>query len=342
MNSLFEDTWSALAINDVAALKGPILVIGATGFIGSKLFFSLAQRRDDVYGAAPLVSQNWRFQKLPSQALSKRLVGMDITQREATLETLKKLRPGTVFNLSAYGAYENESDADRIYQVNFFGAVNLIRSLREIGCEAYVHAGTSSEYGLNCESPKEGDALEPNSDYAVAKASTSHLIFYYGKVLGLPLINLRLYSVYGPYESRNRLIPRLVCEGLEGRFPPLASPNISRDFLYVDDCTRAFVRAAVTACRTTPGLSINIGTGTKLTIRDVAHTAQQVFDIAIEPRFGTMSNRKWDLPDWYANVTLAKETMNWRSSIEFEHGLKLTRDCEMAARKELKATKVFY
>jgi len=46
--------------------------------------------------------------------------------------------------------------------------------------------------------------------------------------------------------------------------------------------------------------------------------------------------------DWYANVTLAKETMNWRSSIEFKHGLKLTRDWEMAAQKELKATKNFY
>src|SRR6202012_222088 len=113
-------------------------------------------------------------------------------------------RPETVFNLSAYGAYSKQNNANLIYETNLLGTLNILEECKRI--TAYVHAGSSSEYGLNCEGPKEDDELIPNSHYAVSKVSGGYRIKFYAKVPQLPAVNLRLYSIYGAWEDPDRLI----------------------------------------------------------------------------------------------------------------------------------------
>jgi len=57
----------------------------------------------------------------------------------------------------------------------------------------------------------------------------------YGKKKSFPCANLRLFSVYGPYEDASRLVPALVRYGLQEKFPPFVDGAISHDFVYVDD-----------------------------------------------------------------------------------------------------------
>ena len=120
---------------------------------------------------------------------------------------VRKHRPRTIFNLAAYGGYERQNAAARIHTVNYLGTLNLVER-RDAGCDAFVQAGTSSEYGLNCAGPDESASLEPNSDYAVSKVATSYLMNYYGRFENFPCTHLRIYSVYGPWEERDRLVPR--------------------------------------------------------------------------------------------------------------------------------------
>jgi Nucleoside-diphosphate-sugar epimerases len=149
------------------------------------------------------------------------------------------------------------------------GTLNLVTALRDAGCDAFVQAGTSSEYGLNCAGPDESASLEPNSDYAVSKVATSYLMSYYGRLENFPCTHLRIYSVYGL--GRNVIVScRPDQLGLQGSYPPLVDPHISRDFIYVDDCTRAFVRAALTTCRSAPGQIFNIATGSKTSLGEIA------------------------------------------------------------------------
>jgi dolichol-phosphate mannosyltransferase len=249
---------------------------------------------------------------------------------------MSQLKPRTVFNVAAYGGYERQGDALRIHKVNYLGVLHLIRSLLEHGCDAFVQAGSSSEYGLNCSAPHESDELLPNSHYAVSKGSSSLLIKYYGRIKGFPCVNLRLYSVYGPWEERDRLIPVLLTNVLNGTFPPFVDRNISRDFIYIDDCMRAFVKAALTVCKTEPGLSINIASGTKTSLEEVAEIARRIFDVREEPKFGSMGNRKWDLSDWFGNPRVAFQKMEWQHRISFEEGLRFTGLWERAARKTIR------
>lgn len=330
--NLFSHNWNSEEIKQVKKLTGPILIVGASGFIGAKLFYNLTKYRSDVFACSKNIKQSWRL----SSADSSKLISLDILDFDNLKNTFERIKPQTVFNLSAYGAYSRQTDTERIHQTNYIGTLNLIRALMESGCSAFVQAGSSSEYGLNCAGPDENDQLLPNSDYAASKVGASYLVKYYGKIHNFPGVNLRLYSIFGPWEERDRLIPMLISSGLQGKYPNLVNKDISRDFVYVDDCTSAFVKAALTACKTKPGLSINIASGKKTTLEEVAKTSQKLFNIAEDPTFGSMENRKWDLSDWFGKPDLAKEILDWEYKTSFEEGLKLNIQWEKEASEKLK------
>ena len=309
-----------LKIGDwVKALRGPILVLGAGGFVGANLLRMLLQHRGDVYGVVRLLPA-WRLEGIESQ----HILEVDLTDLAATRNMIGKLSPATLFDCIAYGAYSFETDYNLIYRTNFTSLVQLVELLAQTSFTALIHAGSSSEYGLKSAGPSEDESLQPNSHYAVSKAAASDYITFAGKVRRLPVANLRLYSVYGPYEDVSRLIPNLVAKGMKGEFPPFVDPKTSRDFVYVDDVCAAFI---MTAAKLTPDLygeSFNIGTGQKTTIAELAEVARQTFAIKGEPVFGDMAGRAWDLSDWYAAPAKAENLIGWTSQTSLSEGLDRT------------------
>jgi dolichol-phosphate mannosyltransferase len=305
----------------IKRLPGPILVLGASGFVGANLWRHLIAQRDDVYGTY-FHSPAWRLEGFSPE----RVIQTDLLCESNLDELLKKVKPRVIFNCLSYGAYSFETQADRIYQTNFLLTEKLLRKLDPSHVAAYVHAGSSSEYGSNASAPTEDVTPLPNSDYAVSKIASSQLLEYYGKNKSLPCANLRLYSVFGPLEDSSRLIPNLIKEGTQGKYPPLVEPKVSRDFVYVDDVCEAFLDASLMLKKEFYGDSFNIGTGTKTTIQDAALAAKKVLKIPGEPVFQSMENRSWDLPDWYANPQKANRVLGWKAQTSFEDGLRLTSD----------------
>jgi dolichol-phosphate mannosyltransferase len=304
----------------VRRLQGPILVIGASGFVGANLFRALLAVRSDVYGTASRAPA-WRLAGLPDANVKV----VDLLVESNLDALLDEVRPQTVFNCIAYGGYSFETDARLIYQTNFHFTARLVARLEARRVACYVHAGSSSEYGDNAAAPREDAPTAPNSEYAVSKVAAAQLLHFYGKRKKFPCANLRLYSVYGPYEDSSRLIPTAVRMGLGGRYPDFVDPNVSRDFIYVDDAARAFVDTALTLEEAHYGESFNVGTGVKTTIGDVAATAKAAFGLTHEPTF-TMPQRRWDLPDWYADPSKAAAVLGWRARVGFADGFRRTAD----------------
>lgn len=307
--------------HDVSQLQGPILVFGASGFIGCNLLLQLSSIRSDVYAVTHNPRSAWRLRLANVDA--SRILYCDITYRNSIRELFTSVKPGTIFDLSAYGAYARQADVSMIYNTNVLGCVNI---LEECTPETvYVHGGSSSEYGRNCSGPTENDMLLPNSHYSISKVAASYMVDYYGKVRGIPCVNLRLFSIYGPWEEPDRLIPRLIENGRRGTLPPLVNPRISRDFVYVDDCVDALVRAANRAASDeVKGRSINIGTGVKTTIEDAVEVVRKQLQIASAPEWGSMANRHWDEADWFGNYDLANKLLGWKPATGFAAGMQKT------------------
>jgi polyisoprenyl-phosphate glycosyltransferase len=303
----------------VRALRGPIVVLGAGGFVGANLLRRLLKHREDVFGVVRSLP-TWRLDGIDR----RHILEADLIDLAAARNLVTNVRPRTIFNCVAYGAYSFETDFDLIYRTNFSALVQLVELLAETDFTAFIHAGSSSEYGTKSAGPLEEESLQPNSHYSVSKAAASNYIAYAGKIRRLPIVNLRLYSVYGPLEDTSRLIPNLVAKGLNGSFPPLADPNTSRDFIYIHDVCDAFVQAAARLTPDIYGEALNIGTGRGTTIRQLAKIAADVFAIGEEPIFGSMAGRSWDLPDWYAAPGKAERLLNWTAKTDLATGLKLT------------------
>ncbi len=303
----------------IERLQGPVLVLGASGFVGANVFRTILKTRDDVFGTAMLVPA-WRLEGLPE----KNVVAVDVLVDSNLDALLNDVRPRTIFNCVAYGAYSFETDAQLIYQTNFNFTAKLLSRLEPLKISCYVHAGSSSEYGDHAAGPSERDLPEPNSDYAVSKVACANLLSYWGKKKGLPCANLRLYSVYGPLEDSSRLIPTLIQRGVEGTYPNFVNPNISRDFVYIDDVCEAFLDTAIHLEARDYGESFNIGSGRKLSIAEVAGVARELFEIPAPPVFGSMPNRGWDLSEWFADPTKAKEHLHWLARTSFTDGLART------------------
>lgn len=308
---------ASLDLENLRAVEGPILIAGASGFIGANLFRKIALVRKDVFA---LVRQNkgWRLADINDE----QIVEADLNNLNTVKYIVDNLRPRTVFDCTAYGAYSFEEDVGLIHRTNFLSMVDFVELLSQAGLAAYVHAGSSSEYGTNCTAPAEDAPRHPNSHYAVSKSAASEYLRFVGKHRGVPCVNLRLYSVYGPLEDTSRLIPVLLRKALASSLPPLVDPETSRDFVHVDDVCEAFIAAAVRMNPELYGEDFNIGSGRRTTIADLAEITRSVFAISETPKFGTMKGRKWDLSDWYSDSRKAAQLLGWRAKTPLEVGLK--------------------
>lgn len=307
--------------SEIMALRGPLLVLGAAGFVGANLFQHLNRLRDDVY-AVVRDEKTWRLRDVEDD----KVIACDLNDHAAAKHLVRTINPQTVFDCVAYGAYSFEDKSELIYRTNFTSLVNVIELLREGQVAAFVHAGTSSEYGLNCTAPDEGGPCEPNSHYAVSKVAAASYLRWVGKQKAFPCVNLRLYSVYGPLEDTSRLIPNIVRLAQQGHLPPLVDPRTSRDFVHVDDACAAFVTAAVRMRPDLYGEDFNIGSGTRTTIAELATLVRQQFGVQEEPNFGSMEGRSWDLADWYADPGKSLRLLGWKTRISLEEGLASTAD----------------
>jgi dolichol-phosphate mannosyltransferase len=225
-----------------------------------------------------------------------------------------------VFHLAAHGAYSWQRDAGTIFRVNTLGTVTLLDACAVAGFEAFVQAGSSSEYGLKDHAPAETEALDPNSAYAVSKAAAT----MYGRQVALsrrlPITTLRLYSAYGPYEDAKRLMPTVVREGLAHRLPALADAMIARDYVHVDDVCDAFILAAEAKPRRS-GAIYNVGTGVQTTLREVVELVRSKLGITALPEWNSMPARDWDTVTWQSDPRLIREELGWVAQRDLSRGL---------------------
>lgn len=294
------------------------MVTGATGFIGANLTRHLLRCGHEVHLLVRRGYNTWSVNEILSDVILHEVHFLDQTSLE---QAVANIRPEWIFHLAAYGAYSSQSDLNKMIQTNIIGTINLVNACFKTGFEAFVNTGSSSEYGYKDHAPSETETLEPNSHYAVTKASATMFCRYVAQSQRVHIPTLRLYSVYGPYEEPKRLMPTLIHYGLEGKLPPLVHPEINHDFVYVDDVSEAYIRAASQPNQEL-GAVYNVGTGTQTSMRQVVRVAKKILDIPAEPVWGSMPDREWDTNIWVADNRKIRETLGWRPRYRLEEGFR--------------------
>lgn len=297
-----------------------VIVTGSTGFIGSNLARRLLIDGHQIHLLVRPGYSPWRIRAIRKEV---HLHQVDFQDANALKGIVRRIRPDWIFHLAASGAYSWQTDLASMVQTNIVGTINLVEACLQTGFETFVNTGSSSEYGFKTIAPSETEWLEPNSYYAVTKASASLYCRYIAQSRKLRLNTLRLYSAYGPYEEPKRLMPTLIQYGLKGKLPPLVNPDTARDYIYVEDVINAYLLVA-SGKELEAGAIYNVGSGVQTTLREVVQVAKKVLNISKEPTWGTMQQRIWDTNMWMANSRKLQNELEWHVGYTFEQGFRKT------------------
>jgi dolichol-phosphate mannosyltransferase len=295
-----------------------VLLTGGTGFVGANLARRLLREGHALHLLVRPAHDPWRIAEIRGDI---RLHLLDLADAPAVAHAVAQIRPDWIFHLAAHGAYSWQVDTAQIFQTNLLGTIHLVDACLRTGFESFIHTGSSSEYGWKDHAPAETEWLEPNSAYAVAKASAT----LYGRSVAqarkVNLTTLRLYSAFGPYEDPNRLMPSLIRHGLRGEWPPLVHPATARDYVYVDDVCDACLLVAQSVPRDW-GAVYNVGTGVQTSLRDVVALVRRVLEIQAEPPWGTLPARTWDTSTWQADPRKLQTELGWQPRHTLEEGFR--------------------
>ena len=283
----------------MAEIPKRVLLTGASGFIGANLARRLVRDGHELHLLLRPAEARWRIDEMTDDVQHHEVA---LQERERLAAIVHDIDPHWVFHLATYGAYSSQRDVQTIVSTNYNGTVNLVEACLETGFEAFVSAGSSSEYGYKDHAPIESELAEPNSHYAATKAAATLYCRFIAQSRQRRLSTLRLYSVYGPWEDPTRLLPKLMVCGLNGELPPLVSPTIARDYVYIDDAVEAFILTAKTVVDD-PGPVFNVGSGVQTTLSQLVEIVREQFQISAEPQWGSMPDRHWDTDVWVADPT---------------------------------------
>jgi UDP-glucose 4-epimerase len=295
------------------------LITGATGFVGANLARSLLVDGCEVHLLIHQQDQTWRIDSIRNDV---RLHEGDLCDCDSVQRIVAEARPEWVFHCAVYGAYSWQTSVEQMVQTNVLGTINLVQACRKVSVESFVNTGSSSEYGYKDHAPAEDEWLEPNSEYALTKASATMYSRWLARTTGFAISTLRLYSVYGPWEDPGRLIPTLIRYGLAGKLPSLVHPDTARDYVSVEDVCRAYRMVAARSVGAEAGAVYNVGTGRQTSLREVIEIARRVLGVRREPEWSSMPNRRWDTQTWVSDSRKIERDLGWRPRYTFEEGFR--------------------
>jgi len=307
-----------------------VLVIGATGFLGSHVVERLAGGGAVVHA---LARRSFAGLAVRGEAVTS-WTG-DIRDESIVDRIVKQVEPDVVFHTAANTDVRLASSPGAFadaFETNVRGTLNVLLALARARKppRVVVRLGGIEEYGSGAVPSDETQRERPISPYSASQVAATHLCQSFFLQTGLPVLTLRPALMYGPGQSPTFFIPGLIERALEGGEFRMTAGDQTRDFVFVADVVEACVRAATTSGL--EGAVINLGSGCEYRIRDVAAMIVRLVGGPVRLSPGAHQGRKIDLPRLALDTDAAARLLGWRATTSLEDGLSQTIAHERAAR----------
>jgi Nucleoside-diphosphate-sugar epimerases len=320
-----------------------ILLTGAAGFIGWKTAEFLLKEGYKVIGVDNLNNYyDVRLKEYRKKDLEKyenfKFYPVDIENLQALEILFNDYKFDVVINLAARAGVRYSMINPYVYMTtNANGTLNLLELMKKYGVKKLVLASTSSLYAGQPMPFKEDLPVNtPISPYAASKKAAEVMAYTYHYLYGIDVSVVRYFTVYGPAGRPDMSIFRFIKWIDEGKPIILyGDGSQSRDFTYVDD----IARGTILATKELGYEIINLGGGKNpISLKRVIET--------IEAHLGKKAVidyrpfHKADLKETWADITKAKNLLNWEPKVSFEEGIKNTVDWYLENRDWLKDVEV--
>jgi UDP-glucose 4-epimerase len=313
----------------------PVLVTGGASFIGSHLVDELVK-----LGAKVTVVDNLSSGRLDnlSESLSKiKFVKMDLEYCDVdrAVELFKGIE--VVFHLAATHGGRGYIDTHPADVCSNFAIDHHVYELAcRAGVEKVVFASSACVYPPRLQSEydsnyllKESDSdpsnlsnpLSADLEYGWAKLMGEVQLNAFIKQYGLKGCSVRFVTAYGPRENETHAIIALIYKAFERMNPFViwGTGEQDRDFTYVSDIVKGTILAAE---KISDGTPINLGTGRRYKLKDVAKIIFDVMDFYPKVVFDT--SKPTGVVSRALDITRAKELLGWEPKVSLEEGIRKT------------------
>jgi len=307
-------------------MKPEVLITGVAGFIGSHLAQRLLHAGCQVIGLDNFddyysVSLKKRNLSLIEKPSGFQFIEGDIRDESLINGIFSDHDIRYILHLAAKAGVRPSIDHPLLYQdVNVRGTLNLLQSCRSRGVEKFIFTSSSSVYGLNCAAPFLEDAVIncPISPYAASKASAELFCRTYHYLYNLPVIILRLFTVYGPRQRPEMAIYRFTDRIEHNQEISIFGDGTSnRDYTYVDDVIDGLVSALQY-----PGSQFqifNIGGGRTTSLNHLLKIIEQTLNK--EAKIKYLGSSPGDMPVTIADISKARSLLGYQPKVEVSEGI---------------------
>lgn len=300
-----------------------VLVVGGAGYIGSHCVRQLQQA-----GHRPVVLDNLVYGHRGAVAAEIPFYEAELGDEAAVGEILKKEQIEVVMHFAAY-AYVGESVHDplKYYFNNSVATVHLLKAMLDNGVKKFVFSSTCATFGVPEKLPIVEDTPQaPINPYGQTKLDVEHVLKSVAHAHGLSFAAFRYFNAAGAAEDgsigedhdpETHLIP-LVFDAATGKRPhvqifgtdyPTPDGTCLRDYVHVDDLSRAHIAVFDKLEKPGQALFYNLGTGNPASVREIIQAVEQVTGLTVpvveSPR------REGDPPALYADASKARSELGW-------------------------------
>ena len=299
------------------------LVTGGAGFIGSHIVEALLGRGDQVRVLDDFSSG--KKENLSDVLEEIELITGDICDQDILNSSVSGI--DQIFHQAAFVSVPMSIENPQLcFDVNVKGTIQLLSAARDAGVKRVVIASSAAVYGDNMQIPlKEDTSLHPKSPYATSKQVGELYATLYSKLLGLDVVALRYFNVYGPRQNPDSdyaaVIPIFIKTIQNNQLPVIYGDGLqTRDFIHVKDVAVANLLAAEASKAS--GQVINICSGKETSILDLLNTLFRIKNIDLQPKF--TAERPGDIYRSIGDPSKAREVLGFKQSIDLVQGLTIT------------------
>ncbi|MBX4907333.1 MULTISPECIES: UDP-glucose 4-epimerase GalE [Rhizobium] len=299
-----------------------VLVVGGAGYIGSHTCLDLANK-----GYRPVVFDNFSNGHREFVKWGPAEEG-DIRDRARLDEVMAKHKPAAILHFAALiEVGESVKDPVSFYENNVIGTLTLLSAAQAAGINAFVFSSTCATYGLPQSVPlDETHRQVPINPYGRTKYIVEQALADYDQYKGLRSVVLRYFNAAGAdfegrigewHQPETHAIPLAIDAALGRRqgFKVFGSDyetrdgTCVRDYIHVLDLADAHVRAVEYLLKGGDSVSLNLGTGTGTTVRELLGAIEDVSNRPFPVEY--IGRREGDSHTLVANNDKARDVLGW-------------------------------
>jgi nucleoside-diphosphate-sugar epimerase len=291
------------------------VVTGGAGFVGKNIVKILLEQDDEVVVVDNLVKGSKT--NLETFLPKIKFIQEDI-RNFSEMEKILKNIDGVFHQAALTVVQESYEKTDEYYDVNVKGTENIFKLAKKNNFKV-VYASSSSVYGNQEIIPiKENAKRNPINPYGKTKLEDEILYEKYSK-MNTSIIGLRYFNIYGIGQNLDYagVITKFL-DRIRNNLPPIIFGDGSqiRDFVFVEDIANANI---ITMKSNIKNLLVNVGTGKKISIKELAEYMIKIADMNTKPIY--KKSQEGDIKSSVSNMDLFLEKFNWKPEKRLEDWL---------------------